>query len=238
MYLDADNPTVDGIRQTLGPYMRDHFRRDIRFQDELEVLVSPVQNQLEIAVGPVGDNPEQYLRSQRVSPSVKIFVRVGGPLVPEMKELGLDLMAFVPQERVVAFKTHYLEASEEVLAAMPNIEVLWQLCVPLSNGFLQPRSDGLHVDRKLLPSLRFLCLHFLRLEKTGWEPLKRCLTHNTSDSRAVRLSLSAPASCHMSWEVVKEIRGLVETFTYLVEGYGHRNVNGSEEDYEHFGRGN
>jgi len=53
IHLGIINPSAEDISQTLGPYIRDYFRRDTRFQDNLEVYPSSIHGHTSISVGTV-----------------------------------------------------------------------------------------------------------------------------------------------------------------------------------------
>ena len=229
--LRMGDSTMDDILQTLTPYMRNHFQRDIRFQDRLEVHISGFLDQrIGIDVGRVGDSPERMFRSEGVSPSVGFSTSITGPLQATDK-LCIDLMALIPQARVVSFKTfHSIQVPEEVLVAMPNIETLWLYGLTLPGGFPPPNPDGPRPDAKLLPSLRHLCLTDICANETSWAPLTRFLARQTSDGQPVEFRLSGDSS-RMPRGVAKEIRDLVDVFSYHVNGYGYSHIYGEEEGY-------
>jgi hypothetical protein len=152
--------TVGDVLQTLGPFIRDHFRRDIRFQDSLEVVISKFYS-IDIYVGRIGTHPETELVSGGTPPLAIFSATILGPLTPSpgMFKLYVDLMSFIPREHVVSLKTfHFYEVPEEMLAAMPNIRTLWIYGFVLTNGFLRPNPDGPHSNASLLPSLQHLHL--------------------------------------------------------------------------------
>ena len=229
--LRMGDSTMDDILQTLMPYMRNHFQRDIRFQDRLEIHISePLDQRIGIDVGHIGDNPERMFWSERVSPFVGFSMSITGPHQATDK-LCIDLMALIPQAHVVSFKTfHSIQVPEEVLVAMPNIETLWLYGLTLPDGFPLPNPNGPYADAKLLPSLRHLCLTDVCADETGWEPLTRFLARQTSDGQSIEFRLSGDSS-RMPRGVAKEIRDLVGVFSCHVNGCGYSHIYGDEEGY-------
>ena len=228
--ITIEDFTTEDILQTLGPYMRDHFRRDIRFQGRLDVVIiidsggdvhvnDGLYGELELTV-----EPEESLRSTYFS----VSLLAPAPLDPATESLFLDLVTFIPPERVVALETEYCTYSaklpEDLLVAMP-IEKLYLQAPTLSDGFLQPDPNGPHAKTGLFPSLQFLRLETLAMRDVDWEPLVKYLAHRTPDNQAV--SLMVTECPRMPPEVEKEIRGLVGTFFY--DPYPERE-DGEDED--------
>jgi len=218
MSLRARDSTVEDISQTLGPYMREHFRRDKRFQGRLGISFSFSPGFADISVGAVGDRLDETLWPEWNSPFVNFTTNLTGPPAPHpvIGKLHVDLMAFTPQERVVCFgvrsRLKAPEELEELFVAMPNIETLWFYGMTLSRGFLQPNPDGPHANTKLFPSLR--SLHLDSIPSNGdWDHLTAYLAHQTSDDQFISLRVSG-RSPYLSPGVVSEIKGLVEKFTY------------------------
>ncbi|KAF9647993.1 hypothetical protein BDM02DRAFT_3187523 [Thelephora ganbajun] len=96
---------------------------------------------------------------------------------------------------------------------MPNVEMLHLSDVEVSKGFLQPNPDGPHAKAKLLPSLRSLNLENVTLNDDDWGHLTTYLGHQTSDNQSISLGVLGDTPL-MRPEVMSEIRGLVEEFTY------------------------
>jgi hypothetical protein len=203
-----DDLTVPDVFGTLGPYMRDHFRRDIRFQHKL--TVTAFRGYVDICVGQVNDRPgPPSLPSMRFTVSI-----IAPPPDPLTKKLTVDILAHVPREHVVSLKTECsLEVPEESFVAMSNIETLRLHDADISDGFLRPNPDGQHANAKLFPSLRLLHLLNVTADDAGWGPLTAYLVHQTSDHQAVSLELTGYCS-YMPPKVSKEIRDLVKAFVY------------------------
>ena len=154
MTLISHNSTVEDTLQTLGPYVRDHFQRDVRFQDRLEVHTY-FGGYIMVSGNRTSDRCDKALWLEQGPPSAEFTVFLAEPFPdPVMEKLYLDLMALVPQEYVVRYRTeHHARAPEEPLFTTPNIETLWLCGWTLSKGLLQPVPDGPHANTKLLPSL-------------------------------------------------------------------------------------
>ena len=144
--LDA---TVEEISQILEPYMRDYFRRDVRFQDRLEVSSISCDESVSVSV--------RVPCTQDTVPTQKPFVAytvvLADPPPPDvMERLSVDLITLVPQEYVVSLSASLdIDPPEELFSTAPNIEFLCLDNVDLSEGFLQPNPDGPRANTKLLP---------------------------------------------------------------------------------------
>ena len=210
LHLNGFNSTIEDISQTLVPYMRDHFRRDARFQGELELsyISAPYTAWIVVRViGPQTTEPAQKL------PLVELKMIVPYLLPLDVQEqLFIDMVALTPQEHVVSFDTNFdIKSPERLFPAMPNIKMLNLNDVELTEGFLQPNPDGPHANTKLFPSLRSLYLEGVRLVDGDWGHLKTYLAHQTSNGQVV--SLEVLDSPDMPPDVVDEVEGLVEKFT-------------------------
>jgi len=210
--LAVSNSTVDDISQTLAPYMRDHFRRDPRFQGRLGVFSSSYYDSISIVVGAVDT---QTTTPDLKPPRVSLTVLTDQP--PDVPEQSLtNLTALIPQGRVVFLNadTDDVGVPDEVFFAMPNIETLHLSNPLLSEGFLQPDPAGPHANTKLLPSLCSLRLEDVDcLDNDNWSLLTTYLAHQTSDGQTVSLEVIGDLPSGPP-EMVNKIRGLVEEFTH------------------------
>lgn len=231
-----NNSTVEDVSQTLIPYVRGHFQRDIRFKDKLEVVAS-FWGFIEIFVGPVDGAPEQTPQSQADLrwPSASFSVNMVDPILPGslVVKLRLDFMALIPQEHIVSLDMDYsFEVPDELFIAMPNIEILGLSKVTLSDGFLQPSPDGPYAGTKLFPSLRSLSLEDFTVEDDNWEPLTTYLAHQTSSGQVISLDVSSEHTL-VPPEVKKRIQELVEEFTSCVydSSSSEDNLDSEEDDH-------
>jgi hypothetical protein len=223
------NCTIDEILRTVGPQLQDRFRRDIRFQNKLEVCIS-FERRIQITVFRANNHLGMGPELEPVPPYVRFSTSVGGvpPPDPVMKRLPFDLMALVPREHVAYLKMyHCLESLEEVLVATPNIETLSLRDFTLSEGFLQPSPKGPYANTKLLPSLRLLRLTKVATDEAGWKPLVSYLAHQTSSGQVISLDLYGGTPI-IPWELVKEVQDLVTEFVY--RGHEHGDLS-SRESY-------
>ena len=216
--LHIENFTVEDVTRTIGPYVRNYFRRDNRFQGRLEVIVSVSSyDNFHLDGGPhrlfgLSVEPEETSQPTRFSTALDDR----SPINPEAESLFLDLIALIPPEHVVSLETEHSTYSvtlpEDLLVAMP-IETLFLHDVKLSDGFLRPNSNGPYVNTGLFPSLQLLHIEGLTVGDADWEPLTEYLAHQiTPDDEVISLSVS---DCPlMPPAVEKEIRDLVGEFDY------------------------
>jgi len=104
----------------------------------------------------VGCRPSDRLPNYR--PPYGTFTVALLPDVPrkEQNKLYMNTLAFLPQECVVHLETNILtsDVMEELLVAMPNIELLHLVYATMSGGFLLLNPGGPNAHKKLLPSLQ------------------------------------------------------------------------------------
>jgi len=204
MNLTVFQPTIEEISQTLGPYMRDHYRRDVRFQDGLAVSSF-------IAFSSVVTTVDTTSILPTIPASVTITVILAIPHVEE--QLLINLITPIPRENVVSFIPHSVKKlPEEAFYMMPNIKMLHLFKAELSEGFLQPNPDGPRANTKLLPSLQSLCLEDVTLGNDDWGYLTTYLVHQTSNGQGISLDIAGDPP-RMDMAVENEIQGLVGEFT-------------------------
>ena len=195
--------------------MQNHLRRDIRFHGGLSVEVSSFRTQSHRHEELSGADLRLTSRERRVLSPANFSVDLRGPVSVKStrRRLILDLLTLVPHKHVVSLKLEYfVELPEDLLAAMPNIQTLWLDCPTLTYGFLLPDPDRPHANTKLLPSLRYPQLEDVIPSDAGWEPLTIYLAHQTSEGQVISLGVFGH-SC-IPPEIVEEMHGLVETFSY------------------------
>ena len=205
MELTASDTTEEDISKTLGPYMRDYFRRDARFQDRLHIFSSASPGSFWISV--------DTLRSHTTVPVHAVAVSLYPRALDAPDQFLIGLFALVPGDLVASFHFYSdMKLPEKVFSMMPNIETLHLTYVKLTEGFLQPNPDGPRANMKLLPSLRALCLEDVNLDNDDWGHLVTYLVHQTSDNQIISLEVNGDYP-RMDPEVVDEIEGLVKVFT-------------------------
>ena len=193
----TESPLVEDISWTLGPYVQNRLRRNIRFQKKLSVTC--FSRFINVCPFTEGTSEET-----ECTPTFDIDTYDEPDL-----DAFLDFMAFVPCEHVVLLNMeHSMGMRNELFIVMSNIERLCLRYVSLTDGFLQPDQTGPHANAKLLPSLRYLDLKDVTAD-TGWRPLVDYLVHQTSNRQAISLRLEVRRG-RVPPEVLKEIEDLVE----------------------------
>jgi len=213
--LGFHNCAPEEAVEAAGPYIRDRLQRDARFRDRLGVFVAttPKSISLHASVVGVGYHGPNRL-PQHGPPDASFRVGFSRPIsFRERKKLRADVLALLPLESIVNFKTE-LMVTEEVIVTMPNLETLHLVDIEVSDGFLLPKPDGPNAHKKLLPSLQRLYLEDVMMEDRGWGPLVTYLTHQTSGDQTVSLNVFGDG-VHVCWDVVEQIEDLVEEFIYL-----------------------
>jgi len=206
---------AQGVREIVGPYIRDYLRRDGRFRDRLGMFVSFAPPCISFYANVVGvgyDRPNRL--PQHGPPHGRFSVIFSPPLSHHAgKRLCADVLALLPRESIVSFETD-LSVTEEIVGAMPNLETLYLTCPVVSDRFLLPNPNGPNAHKKLFPSLRRLYLEGARAVDDNWEPLVTYLAHQTSGDQAVSLDLIGKG-VHVCSEAIERIEGLVEELVYV-----------------------
>ena len=150
MDLRGSGSTVEDMPQILTPYMQDHFRRDVRFQERLMVSSSSRDHLISIVACTQATPP-----GAQEPPGVTLRASTWRSLnTPE--QFLINLFALIPWERVVSLDANLdTKLPEELLFMAPNVEALYitDLRLTLSEGFLRANPDGPPANTKLLPSL-------------------------------------------------------------------------------------
>jgi len=207
--------TSQEVREEIGPYIRDHLRRDLRFRDSrLGILLESIIHYISVSASVVGvghRGPDR--QPQDGPPCVEFHAELSRMVSHDVgKKLCVDILALLPQESIVDFYTN-LPMTEEVAVGMPNLEALHLTHGPVESGFLLPDPNGRNAHKKLFPSLRRLYLEDAEAVDDDWEPLVTYLAHQTSGDQAVSLELFGEG-VHVCSEVIERIEGLVEELVY------------------------
>ena len=208
--------TPEGVLEVIGPYIRDYLRRDPRFRDRLEMIVLPTTHCITLHAGVVGVGCHDPNRLPQYGPpaSGSFSVVLSQPISHHaMERLCTNVLALLPRESLVSFATKFL-VTEELIAAMPNLEALCLVRPVVSDGFLLPDPNGPNTHKKLLPSLRRLCLKDAEVMDDNWDPLVTYLVYQTSGDQAVSLALSGEG-VHVCLEVTKRMEDLVDALIYV-----------------------
>ena len=216
MSLTALDTTVENVLQISGPYLRGYLQHNHRPQDRLGIYIYSANTGFSIRIS-LMDEPFLWTSPRYEPLPLVAFEVIPDEIIPPdlLDNLCLDLIAFTPQERVsrLHLSTNTpVNRMEDLLIVMPNIETLYLSKVALSKGFLQPKPDGPHANTRLLPLLRYLGLGDITLTDGDWGHLTTYLAHQTSDNQVV--SLQASGRSYMCPEMMSEIEGLVEEFSY------------------------
>jgi len=127
-------------------------------------------------------------------------------------KLCTDVLALLSQG-LVRLETN-LSVTEEIVVAMPNLEVLYLISPVVPDGFLLPDPHGPNAHKKLLPSLRWLCLEDVKAVDDNWDPLVTYLICQTFGGQAVSLNVFGEG-VHICSDVIGRIEGLVEELVYV-----------------------
>ena len=208
MSLTGSDPTVEDISQNLGPYVRDYFRRDTRFQDRLEITSCSTSRFVTISVAGQGSQTPTPV------PWLTLSVVPSDPPPGMLEQMFINLIAPIPREHLVSIVAAVNVKLPELPFTMPNIERLHLIDMELTKGLLQPNPKGPQANTKLFPSLQSLCLEDVIADHiTDWRHLAAYLAHQTSGGQTVSLEVIGD-SPWMPPNVLKEMEGLVNGFIY------------------------
>ena len=201
---------IAGISQIIGPYLRDYLRRRGRSQGGLGLLVSLSGRRVTLNVG----DADGIDLSTPAWKQMATFVGITMELDQTPKELlykgVLDLIAHVPQDEIVYFRTWSDPlAMDDLFTRLPNLKALHTVNTPLLAVFPESNLDG---DEKIFPSLRHVFLEQLVVSDGDWTPLMGFLARLRVSSGNQLDSLTVVDSPHMCPEVMRRIRGMVQEF--------------------------
>jgi len=213
MELSVSGSTAEDVSQTLAPYIRDYFQRDIRFQDLLEVTLSTWTGFISVSVTVESD---ETMEQETPYVGFKVYTAADQFRPGVRDQLFIDLFAPIPGEHVAHFKADIdLKLPDKLFFMMPNIVMFYLAGVELSEGFLLPDPDGPYADMILLPLLEYLFLHDVLPigDSDNWSPLTTFLANLTLDGKPISLTMVGDIP-HISPEVVTEIKDLVKDFVF------------------------
>ena len=147
--------TVEDVMGTLGPYIRDHIRRDERFRDGLGVQVVCSVDDVSLQVSTIGCNAGW---SERVE-FARFTAALWENLHPSVENRSsVDFVACTPREHVIYLNAHS-KMDVVTVATMPRLPGL-NLANPVlgSGSFLQQGPDGPSANETILPLLQRLHL--------------------------------------------------------------------------------
>jgi len=208
--IKLNSCTAQEVLEVIGSYIPDCLRHDARFRDRLGISLRSSTDYISLSASVVGHHGPNRLPQD--GPPYRRFQGSLSRTIPcDMRKLCIDILALLPQESIIDFETN-LSVTEEVVVAMPNLQALHLVRPVVSNGFLAPDPNGPNAGKKLLPSLRRLCLERVILVNDDWDPLVAYLAYQTSGNQAISLDLLGED--HVCSDVVEEIEGLVEELAY------------------------
>ena len=205
--LNFTRCAVEDVLGILGPYVRHHIQRDGRFQDGLGILVDHPFHSVSILVSAI-KSVEGLVQNVNFAKFTAVLRHSSSRR--DMAQLCAKFVAQVPVEHVVNFGGDLsMDAVEEMVSMMPNIQRLHLTNARLYDGFLQPNSEGPLAQKKLLPSLRHLWLDNPVPDDKSWRSILPYLTHQTSNGQRISLIITGRRE-HICKDVVKEMEILVD----------------------------
>ncbi|KAF9643834.1 hypothetical protein BDM02DRAFT_3122884 [Thelephora ganbajun] len=200
---------IADISQSIGPCLRDYLQRRGRSQGGLGVSLSSGSG-IGFHVRDVGRIDFSTPAPARMKPLAFIDINTRQALPKDvMEKLTLDLIAHVPREEFVYFKTcEQPVAMEDVSARFPNLKALHFLGTPLPAIF--PTSN-LDMDGVIFPSLQYVFLDSVVVKDDDWSPLTTFLARRSSSGNPLH-SLGIAGRYFMCPEVLRSIRSVVREF--------------------------
>ena len=198
---------VTDIPHTIGPYLRDHFRRRGGSRNGLRLCVSQ-SSDIDLYIN---DMPGTGSPGLRTYANGIVMLTVGLDQTPsKLLEKGvLDLIAHTPRDDIVRFKSDCgLIDVGDIFAQFPNLKALEFVSetIPLPAIFPEPKVDE---DEGVLPSLQHIGI-LNRPVGDDWGPLTAFLARRASSGG--RLGSLTIERSHMCLEVKERIRSMVQVF--------------------------
>ena len=204
---------VADITQTIGPHLRDYLRRRGTPRKGLGLFIS--SGTLGSVVFTLGV-PQEFSPSPSIEARMYAFVSINVELDQAQQSLleglTLDLIAHIPRDDVVYFRTcGNLAVVKNLRVQLPNLQTLDLLRLPLPAIF--PRVDRHPSDMQeiLPPSLQHIFMKQAFVGSLNWLPLVAYLTRRAaSGNRLDSLLIDGP--CHVCWSVTVKVKALVREF--------------------------
>ena len=218
--IDLDGCTVQGVLETIGPYLRDYFLRRGKSQGGLTISTSFEEGIL-LHVGDGDGFNSSSLMPEQIVPFLAINMGVIYSLNPP-QELFLSLLTHTPQEEIVHLQILGQDPGSargdsttmsNIYALLPNLRILYCKWVPLSVVF--PMSCPSEEDPFPSQSLRCVFLE-VAFTNVNWRPLIDflCLSFRMSSARRLDL-LHIISDARFRPEVEDYIRSSVQEFRLI-----------------------
>ena len=201
---------VTDIPQTIGPYLRDHFRRRGRSRNGLGLRVSQSPN-IKLSAG---DMHGTSLSSPGTPVNWFIHITVElGQTPSDLLEKGVyDLIKHTPRDDIVRFESpRWFAVVEDISAHFPNLKAL-QLATGstlLPPRFPEPKVGGGEGVPSSLQHIEILSSPV----GDDWSPLTAYLARRASSGD--RLSSLTISHSQVCTEVGERIRSMVQVFDYV-----------------------
>ena len=161
MNLEFCGCTLEEVEGAIVLYIQGYLQHDLRFKDRLDICVHSTTTHVSLQASYGLDR----LPQQNTPYTIKATLR-GGASKAARGKLCADTLALLPRESIVRLKTSLpMDATEEIIAMMLNIETLYLVDIEVRDGFLMPNQHGQDTHKKLLPSLQRLCLEDVQAER-------------------------------------------------------------------------
>ena len=201
---------VPDIRQTIGPYLREHFRRRGRPRDGLGLRVCELGDRTWALILYAGDIcgtslPDSGVLSNRF---VSVIVKLHQTPSDLLEKGVLDLIAHTPRDDVARFESSCRLGLGDISAQFPNLKELQFDTRRISLSITFPTGG----DEGVLPSLQYIEIR-TRPADDDWSPLVAFLARRASSGG--RLGLLNIFYCHMCPEVKERIRSMVQVFYHV-----------------------
>ena len=215
--MDVISLTLHGcnvldISLTIGPYLRDHLQRRDRCQDGLNLAISSGDvhhaSCITIQAGDAGGTDFSTPSRLQISMFVEINVVLRGAHYKDvMERAALDLTSYIPREEVVHFRmSNKLAATLDTYTQFPNLRALSFDTISLTAVFPNLYLVG---DEKILPSLEYISLDHMVVDKVDWSRLVTFLAYRAYSGNKLG-TLTIAHSPHICPKVINGIRNIVQ----------------------------
>ena len=205
--LDPD--VSEDFSHIIGPYLRDYLRHRSKPRSGLGLSLSS-GSCIELHIGDVGGIDFFAPVSARMDAFMAITIDYWIKPPKDLLDQSIrNLITHVPREEIVHLRVHGKPlAVEDLSTQLPNLRGVHFEGTPLPAAFPTP---NLGTGGEIFPSLQYVLLDWVVVDKGDWGPLKTFLDHRVSSGNQLH-TLVIAGSYHISPSVWQSLKKVVKAF--------------------------